>query len=406
MPDGIPALAWIAKPLEFNGSFSHLALLPRAMTAFYPATVQPGARTLPGHYYVSSSRFEAEIERIFYRQWFCVGRSADLAQPGDFLQVQVLRESLILVRDPKGQAHAFFNHCRHRGTRLCSELQGHFADGIPCPYHAWRYGLDGQLLAAPQMHEVEDFRREDYPLHSAALAEWEGFVWVNLSRNPQPFDEVFAPLQGRFREWNLSALRRGHRIEYHVQANWKLLFENYSECYHCPLIHPELARLSPARSGRNDLMEGPFLGGYMLLNPDVTSLNMSGQRSLPLISTVRGENQRRAYYYTLMPNLFLSLQPDYVMTHTLWPQGSDRTRVVCDWLFEPETLALDGFDPSEVVELWDRTNRQDWHLCELTQQGVGSRAYEAGPLSHAEGLLQAFGREYRRQMQELEEQSC
>lgn len=376
------------------------------MTAFYPATVQPGARTLPGHYYVSSSRFEAEIEQIFYRQWFCVGRSADLAQPGDFLQVQVLRESLILVRDPKGQAHAFFNHCRHRGTRLCSELQGHFADGIPCPYHAWRYGLDGQLLAAPQMHEVEDFRREDYPLHSAALAEWEGFVWVNLSRNPQPFDEVFAPLQGRFREWNLSALRRGHRIEYHVQANWKLLFENYSECYHCPLIHPELARLSPARSGRNDLMEGPFLGGYMLLNPDVTSLNMSGQRSLPLISTVRGENQRRAYYYTLMPNLFLSLQPDYVMTHTLWPQGSDRTRVVCDWLFEPETLALDGFDPSEVVELWDRTNRQDWHLCELTQQGVGSRAYEAGPLSRAEGLLQAFGREYRRQMQELEEQSC
>ena len=375
------------------------------MTAFYPATVQPGARTLPGHYYVSSSRFEAEIERIFYRQWFCVGRSADLAQPGDFLQVQVLRESLILVRDPKGQAHAFFNHCRHRGTRLCSELQGHFADGIPCPYHAWRYGLDGQLLAAPQMHEVEDFRREDYPLHSAALAEWEGFVWVNLSRNPQPFDEVFAPLQGRFREWNLSALRRGHRIEYHVQANWKLLFENYSECYHCPLIHPELARLSPARSGRNDLMEGPFLGGYMLLNPDVTSLNMSGQRSLPLISTVRGENQRRAYYYTLMPNLFLSLQPDYVMTHTLWPQGSDRTRVVCDWLFEPETLALDSFDPSEVVELWDRTNRQDWHLCELTQQGVGSRAYEAGPLSHAEGLLQAFGQEYRRQMQELEEQS-
>ena len=364
------------------------------MVAFVRATVQSDAWTLPRRYYASEAVFSAEAERIFYAGWVCIGRTEQIARPGDYFLAQIIGESIIVVRDRDGQARAFFNVCRHRGTRMCTEDAGRFAGSIQCPYHAWTYGLDGQLLAARHMQYTPGFEKRDYPLHAVALAEWEGFLFLNMSPEPEPFERAFAPLIDKFPAWHIPDLRRAGRIEYDVQANWKLIVQNYSECYHCPLIHPALDRLSTSTSGRNDLCEGPFLGGYMTLNTAFRSMTTDGHTIRPPLGEVAGEELSRVYYYSIFPNMLLSLHPDYVMAHTLWPQRVGRTRIVCEWYFDPATMAERGFDPSDAVEFWDMTNRQDWHVCELSQLGVSSIGYTPGPYASAEGLLHAFDQYY------------
>jgi Rieske 2Fe-2S family protein len=370
------------------------------MTAFVRPTVQSGARTLPRRYYASPEVFLTETERIFHTQWVCVGRSEQVARPGDYMLARIGDESLIVVRGRDTRLRSFFNVCRHRGTRMCTEERGHFAGSIQCPYHAWTYGLDGQLLAARHMQETAGFDRRDYPLHAAALAEWEGFLFLNLAPAPEPFERAFAPLIGKFSAWHLPELRAAGRIEYDVRANWKLIIQNYSECYHCPLIHPALDRLTPSRSGHNDLGEGRFLGGYMSMNDSIGSMTLDGHTARPPLGDVAGEDLGRIYYYSLFPNVLLSLHPDYVMAHTLSPLAADRTQIVCEWFFDPAAMARPGFDPSDAMGFWDMTNRQDWHVCELSQLGISSIAYTPGPYSDEEGLLHAFDLEYLRVMRE------
>jgi Rieske 2Fe-2S family protein len=370
------------------------------MTAFIKPSVGSGAYTLPGRYYASEEVFRAEAEHVFYGRWFCVGRAEQIPNPGDYFLAQIVDESLIVVRG-RGQGdeiRAFFNVCRHRGTRICTEQRGQFAGSIQCPYHAWTYGLDGRLVAARYMRDTPGFDTHDYPLHSVGLAEWEGFLFVNLAPEPEPFDIVFEPLKGRFSDWCIPGLRVAQHVEYDVQANWKLIIQNYSECYHCPVIHPALTQLSPPTSGRNDMSAGPFLGGYMTLNETIGSMTVDGRTARPPVGTVSGADLSRIYYYSIFPNMLLSLHPDYVMAHMLWPLGPGRTRVVCEWYFDPQVMAQPAFDPSDAVEFWDMTNRQDWRVCELSQLGVGSRAYTPGPYADAEELLHAFDVEYLRVM--------
>lgn len=367
------------------------------MTSFTRASVPTAVYTLPGRYFTDHAIFAAELRRIFGERWVCVGRSEQVAEPGQYVLVDLAGESLILVRDQDGTLHAHFNVCRHRGTRMCEGSAGRFGETIQCPYHAWTYALDGRLLTARHMQDTPGFQKADWPLQSAAVAEWEGFIFVCLAERPEPFEEAFAPLIGRFAAWGVGGLRRGAAITYEVAANWKLIVQNYSECYHCPLIHPALVELSPWQSGRNDLSEGPFLGGYMELNH--ASMTVGGATARPPIGTLAGEELRRVYYYAIFPNLLLSLHPDYVMAHTLWPTDVGHTRVVCEWYFEPSAMAAPGFDPSDAVAFWDLTNRQDWHVCELSQQGVSSRAYAPGPYAQAEGLLWQFDQEYLRALE-------
>jgi len=356
----------------------------------YRGHVLPGqVRTLPGAYYASASLYEEERERIFARRWVCVGRGDQIPGEGDYFLADVAGESLIVLREG-GEPRAFFNVCRHRGTRLCEQGSGRLAGPIVCPYHGWTYAPDGRLLGAPHMDDVEGFDKSELPLHAARIAAWEGFLFIHLQPQPPPLESEMAPLVGKFAAWRLRELRAGHRIAYDVCANWKLFFQNFSECYHCPRIHPELTRLSHYRSGANDLTTGPILGGYMTIDPPGDSLTLSGRPAGPPLLGP-GDDRRRVYYYSVFPNLFLTLLPDYALCHTLWPVALDRTRIVCEWLFAPEAAGSE--DARDAVEFWDRTNRQDWHVCELAQQGVSSRAYVPGPYSVQESLLAAFDRE-------------
>ncbi|MGH9692525.1 MAG: aromatic ring-hydroxylating oxygenase subunit alpha, partial [Bryobacteraceae bacterium] len=323
------------------------------------ATFTPGAKTLPQRYFVSPQVFAEEEAKIFARHWVCVGHQSEVAKPGDYLVREVARESLIVVRDQAQVIRGFYNVCRHRGTRICEKSSGH-AGALQCPYHAWTYALDGSLLGAPLMETVGGFEKADYPLHAVGLELWEGFIFVSLGQSPMPFAETLASLAGKFCQWNLPLLRPAKRIEYDVRANWKLIFENYSECYHCPLVHPVLAKVSPYDSAENDLSEGPFLGGFMKIAKG-RSLTMSGNScALPL---GKGGDEARVFYYSIFPNLLLSMHPDYVMVHQIRPQSPERTLILCDWLFHPAAFDRPDFNPDDAVEFWDMTNRQDWHVC-------------------------------------------
>jgi Rieske 2Fe-2S family protein len=370
------------------------------METFVKPRVDAGARTLDAHWYLSPDVFATELERLFARGWSCVGRAEQVAEPGAYFLADVAGESLIVTRDASGTLRAHFNVCRHRGTRMCTETAGRFNGSIPCPYHAWTYALDGTLQAARNMQDVPDFRRADYPLIAASVATYGGFVFVSPAADPEPFEHVYAALLPRFGAWNMAGLRVARTVAYDLACNWKLLFQNYSECYHCPLVHPQLDKLSPSDSGRNDLDAGPILGGYSEFRADGMSLTMTGRTTRPPVGTVGGADLRRSYYYTVFPSLLLSLHPDYVMTHRIVPLAPNRTRVLCDWLFDPQTVAAPDFDPSDVVDFWDLTNRQDWQVNELTHAGIASRAYRTGPYANAEGLLAAFDRYYLGRMRD------
>ena len=351
-----------------------------------------GSRTLPQEYYVSHDVFASEQERIFRKYWLCAGHQSRIPAAGDYFLLNVFHESLIILRDRDGQVRAFYNVCRHLGTRICEEAEGHFRGSLQCPYHAWTYGLDGKLIGAPFMKEVKEFRWEEYPLRQVPVCLWEGFIFVYAGmQEPAPFEATYAPLLGRFQAWNMGGLKSYRRVAYDVRSNWKYVFQNFNECYHCPTIHPLLNKFTDYTSGTNDLIEGPFLGGFMDVLRE--SMTISGRLcALPLGDL--GENRKRVFYYSVLPNLLLNIHPDYVMFHLVMPDAPGNCTIVTEWLFHPDAFGREDFRPDEAVQFWDETNLQDWHVCELGQLGVSSQAYSPGWYTPRESLLAAFDRHY------------
>ncbi len=358
-----------------------------------------GGKTLEPKYFAADEIYKCETERTFGPSWLCVGRASEAAAPGDYFLANVEGESLIVLRGRDGAVRCFFNVCRHRGTRLCESSRGNAGKAIVCPYHGWAYDLQGRLIAAPNMRDVEGFELSQFPLQAAATAVWEGFVLVNLAAAEVPFEQAWAPLLGRFAAWRLPELEQVGRLEYLVQANWKLIFQNYSECYHCPRVHPALNVLTPFASAANDFQEGPFLGGPMQLAEGAESMSRDGRACGAVFPDLSQEDRRRVYYYSLFPTMFLSPHPDYVMTHRIERVDRKTTRVICDFLFHPASIARPGFDPEPAWAFWDQVNRQDWRVCELSQQGVLSRAYEPAPYSNLESMVAAFDRHYRERLE-------
>jgi Rieske 2Fe-2S family protein len=365
------------------------------MTVYHKTdtTYLSGSKTLPRESYTSPGIFAVETDRIFTRQWFCAGHVSRIPEAGSYFLVEAFGESIIVLRDQDQEIRAFYNVCRHRGTHMCEETEGQLGKSIQCSYHSWTYGLDGKLIGAPLMKDVEDFHKEDFPLNPVNLHVWEGFIFLNLAKSPEPFEQVFAPLLHKFDDWNLPLLKPARRITYNVKANWKFIFQNYNECYHCPPVHPQLVKISPSDSGENDLIEGRFIGGFMLID-GAESLTLSGKTCASSVGNLKPEDHRRVHYYSISPNMLLSLHPDYVLFHTIWAQSPTQSIIHCEWLFHPDNFGRADFHPEDGIEFWDITNRQDWHVCELGQIGVSSRAYQPGPYSPREALPAAFDRYY------------
>jgi Rieske 2Fe-2S family protein len=351
------------------------------------------ARTLPGAVYTSEEIFRREQRGLMAHHWLCVGRAADLPAAGDYFLKEIASDSIIVVRASDGQIRAFYNVCRHRGSKLLDAPRGRGLARVLCPYHSWSYNLDGTLHTAPQMGE--NFRKAESALVPVRLGVHLGFIFLNLDEAAEPLERHFADLPDLTR-FRMGELRCGKRIEYDVQANWKLICENYSECYHCAANHPQLIRISEhiARGEREQEIGKSFNGGPMRMRDGVETMSMSGKTTLPTIPGLTHDDRRYVHYYVIYPNMLLSPHPDYVLTHTAWPIAPDRTHIVCEWLFTEEAVRQKDFDPGDVVEFWDVTNRQDWALCERAQAGIASRGFRQGPYQPTEDCVHTFDRWY------------
>jgi glycine betaine catabolism A len=341
---------------------------------------------LAPRFYRSQELFEVERQRIFNTQWFCVGRAEQLANRGDYLLVSVAGESVIVVRARADALRAFYNVCRHRGSRLlgapgqsaltgnAAECSGHLEGAIVCPYHAWSYSLDGGLRGAPFVRFDEACPKEKFSLVQVHLEEWGGFICLNLAEQPaQSLREQVGPVAERLSRYPLEEMRRGAQLVYDVRANWKILVENYNECYHCGPVHPELCALVPAfRQNGGASLEWndgiPHRAGAWTF----TASGTSTRAPFPGLSEREKTHHKGEVVY---PNLWLSMAAEHVAAFTLWPIEPGLTRIACDFLFHHSETSKPGFDPTDVVQFWDVVNRQDWVRCESVHDGMSSRGF-------------------------------
>jgi glycine betaine catabolism A len=368
-------------------------------------------RTLPSAAYRSEEFFAREREGIFFREWLAVGREEELFPTEGPRVLDVLGESILLLRTKAGALRAHYNVCRHRGARLCSAGGEQSAalttrGTLRCPYHSWTYDFEGRLLTAPHLDPAWGLRREDLSLHPLGIATWGGFVFLNLSPEAAAargltLEVQLGAMPARIARYPLAELRAGHRIRYDVAANWKAIAENYNECYHCGPVHPELCALVPAFKHKGgaglDWEAGiPHRDGAFTF----TRSGTTSRAPFPGLSEAEKLRHKGELVY---PNLFLSLSSDHVAAFILTPLGPERTRVVCDFLFHPDEMAKPGFDPTDAVEFWDLVNRQDWAICESVQQGMRSRVHAFGYYAPMEDMSLDLRRYVTERIGDLEE---
>lgn len=350
-------------------------------------------RSLPSSAYLGEDAYRKDIERIFARQWVCAAREEDVPGPGDHVVIELAGQSVILVRDRAGEIRAHYNVCRHRGARLCDAVSdarwgvalngGVIGRVIRCPYHGWSYGLDGALLAAPELGDAGDFDKRDFGLYPVGAACWGGFVWLCLTPGEAPdFDGAMGEAPRRLSNYPLAELRTARTITYDVAANWKIILENYNECYHCAGVHPELCELVP-EFRRDGGMHLDWEAGIPH-RAGATTYTLSGTTSRAAFPGLSEEEKVRHKGELIYPNLMLSVSSDHAAAFVLWPLAPGRTRIECRFLFHEAEMARDDFDPADAVDFWDMVNRQDWAVCERVQRGIGARVHEHGYYSPME----------------------
>jgi len=339
---------------------------------------------LPRAHYVDASTWQRERDQVLHASWFCAGRvdALGLDAPHRLAVLDVVGESVLVTADRDGALHGHFNVCRHRGSQVVPVPDGDespepcAAGSLRCPYHSWTYGLDGRLLHAPHTDDVDRFDPADFGLHPVAVGTWGGFLFLHLTpRTAPPLLEELGPVPERVRRYPLDTLVVGRRLSYDVRANWKVLAENYNECYHCGPVHPELCRLVPAFGGGGQDLDWE---GGVPHRAGAWTFTVSGTSDRAPFPDLDVDERVRHKGELVYPNLLLSLAAEHVAAFVLQPRAVDRTRVVCDLLFSPEEVARPTFDPSDAADLWDVVNRQDWAICESVQRGMSSRAYQQG----------------------------
>jgi glycine betaine catabolism A len=347
------------------------------------------SRMLPRDAYLSPEVLDWEREHLF-SGWMCLGRSAEIG-PGGLRAESVGEYGVLLTRDLEGELRAFENACRHRGHELLPCGGSTEAKAIVCPYHAWSYRHDGSLIGAPHFKDLDEkYDKSTLGLKPARVQEWHGWVFVDRSGTAEDFTSYIGELEQIVAPYDAGSLVTCETHTYDVEANWKVIVENYQECYHCSMIHPELCRVSPPTSGENLEREGNWVGGWMDLRAGAETMSLDGRSGGVAMARLDEHELSTVMYVAVLPNLLISLHPDYVMTHQLVPVSPDRTRITCSWAFPADVAAREGFSPAYAVDFWDLTNRQDWSACESVQRGMAAPHYEAGPLAPDEDGVYQF----------------
>ncbi len=346
------------------------------------------SRMLPREAYVDPAVFEWEHRNIF-SGWTCVGHASDLGTVGAQKAVGTGANGVLLVR-AEDSIRAFANTCRHRGHELLACGATAKGRGIVCPYHSWSYRLDGTLRNAPGFRDVEGFDAGEFGLDELRLVNWHGWLFVDPSGGDVEFSEHVAGFESVVENYHAEDLTVVARHSYELECNWKVIAENYQECYHCSTIHPELSRISPPKSGENLQVTGPWMGGWMSMIDEAETMSLDGKSGGVAIQGLTEHELRSVMYVVGYPNLLISLHPDYIMTHLMTPLSVDRTHVECAWSFPKDVAAKPDFDPSYAVDFWDLTNRQDWAACESVQRGLSSPHARPGPLAPDEDGVYQF----------------
>jgi Rieske 2Fe-2S family protein len=359
--------------------------------------------TLPGAFYVDQAIFRAEQSAVFGSAWICTARASDLAEAGSFQTFDLGGESVIVSRDQDDRLQAFLNICRHRGSRICTETDGRVGRNFQCPYHAWSYTLDGRLAGAPNLASMPDIDPAEFGLISVHLREWLGYAWLCLAATPPSFeDSIQSQVTARFGDpamidqYGLDRLALGRRIEYDVKANWKLIVENFMECYHCATLHPELVTVLP--EFKRGYATQDKVGYGAAFGEGIRGFTFDGREGFARLEGLADDQDRRYYGMTVMPQTVINLAPDHVIFHRIQPLAVDRTIVRCDWLFEREVVAS-GADVDASVELFHRVNQQDFGAVEACQPAMSSRGYaEGGVFVPAEHHIAGFHSWLREQL--------
>jgi len=335
-------------------------------------------KTLPRRSYLEPREFTREYRAIFQTGWVCVGRSETLAQTGDYLALKLGEAAILVVRNEQGELNALHNVCRHRGAELVplpdhTPVAGRFSRGITCPYHAWSYRLNGVLRGAPHIGIEPGSTR----LHGVDVEEWGGFIFVQLNnRRQEGLIDSLGSGVARIARYPLESLQVTHTIDYRIAANWKVILENYNECYHCGPVHPELCQIVPAfRQGGGDGLDWDAGIPHRPGANTFTATGTTNRRPFPGLSEAEQNNHKGELFY---PNLMLSLAMDHVAAFYVWPESAGETRVRCDFLFHPDEIGREDFDGSDAIDFWDLVNQQDWRICESVQRGMNNPVFEYG----------------------------
>ncbi len=357
--------------------------------------------TLPSSWYYDPAQYVRELRAVWYRDWVCVGRLEDVPEKGDYRVLELGDQRLIVTRSGEGRVNVFHNTCRHRGSTLCTADKGRFPNGrIICPYHTWTYSLDGELVATPSRIDTDDFHAESFSLYSVHSDSWGGYLFVNLRATPeQSLLEFLGDEAQLVRNWPLADMVSIHQERAHLKCNWKVFWENYSECYHCPRLHPELCKLVPVYkkgliSNGDDAewtAENADDDGRPRVASGKSTWTLDGLSSLPPIpGPTDAERNTGMSFASFTASMFVVAHTDYVRSVRLLPTGPESVTLVIDWLLLPGVYESHQSDVEKMLQLGRLVVEQDGRACELNQQGLKSSRHESGVLVAQEYWLWDF----------------
>jgi glycine betaine catabolism A len=366
--------------------------------------------SLPSSHYYDPSQYALELDRVWYRNWLYACRASELAAPRAFRTVEIGTQRVVIVRGDDGELRAFHNTCRHRGAALCTASHGTLSGpNLSCPYHAWSYNLRGELLRTTSKHLPEGFDRSALSLYPVALREWAGFVFVCLAGDPPPFEKSFTDGSvTRLDDWPMDDLVVAHSFAKPMRCNWKVFWENYNECLHCPVVHPSLSNLVPIfsralmeerddpewernrASGDPQYQSARFRGG---LREGAVTWSRDGQSHVEGFKGLTPADRTAGHVYiTILPTMFIAAHVDYVRTVRLRPLGPEETELQVEFLSTPEILGDPRFDLPGIIEFTSGVMLEDAAVAELNQQGLRSIAHAEGVLMPEEYAVYTFQR--------------
>jgi glycine betaine catabolism A len=358
----------------------------------HPGSVHPDSPllnrcppTLPREAYRDPAWYAAEVEHVWKKSWVYVGRRAEFPA-GTIRPIELAGQRLILVHDDAGQIRAFHNTCRHRGAELCASESALRGGRITCLYHQWTYDAQGRLISTAFGTPTSEFRKEEHGLFTVHLQDWRGFLFVCLSDTPPDFAQAPIPELSKLANWPLERLVSAHRREWDMACNWKIFWENFNECLHCPGVHPNLSKRVPAFArGINAPNEAvdwtPDTPPVPSLNDGACTWTVNGKSCGPEFPDLtEAERAEGAGFLTFYPTCYITAHVDFLRVGTLKPLGPERTLLAIDWLVAPETLAASDFDLANLVDFVAEVVDEDAMACEMNQRGLVSDRYRAGTL--------------------------